>query len=231
MALIIYKIWLERNFTKRFNRHIFGRFQKLFSRKIVLTNYLSSTPTKPRQLRLSYRYPAGRGRESRCIPALWRGPPAVAPEWSPSRGSAPARCKTCTWLGPDRECCNEGQRDRHHETAPPSGFSCHLSCPPYVLVLVALPENCLHPFQPRLALLRRSGEAQGGHFVGYDGENVSGFVHPSQLLLHFVFTPRVDEGQRLQVRPRNTPSSCDRNKHQTIWLVSVFGTSLWYCTN
>lgn len=75
-----------------------------------------------------------------------------------------------------------------------------------VLVLVALPEAGFEPLQPRLALLRRAGEAQGSHLAGYDGEKVSRSV-PSQVLLHFVGAPNVDEGQGLHVCPRHASSS------------------------
>lgn len=71
-----------------------------------------------------------------------------------------------------------------------------------------MPEVELEPLQPCLALLRRPGEALGGHLVGYDGEDVSGSVRHPQLLLQRVFPPRVDEEQRLRVCPGNAPSPC-----------------------
>lgn len=49
----------------------------------------------------------------------------------------------------------------------------------YKLVVIALPEVGLEPFQPRLALLWCPGETLSGHLVGNDGENVAGSVHAS----------------------------------------------------
>lgn len=82
----------------------------------------------------------------------------------------------------------------------------------HILIMVALPEAGFQPLQPRLALLGRSGEALGSHFVGNDGKNVSGSVHPSQLLLHLVGTPYADEGHGLQVCPWDTSSSLKKKK-------------------
>lgn len=67
----------------------------------------------------------------------------------------------------------------------------------HILVLVALSETGSQPLQTCLALFWSPYETLGGHLVGYNGENVSSSVDSSQLLLHSVFTPRVDECQRL----------------------------------
>lgn len=88
-----------------------------------------------------------------------------------------------------------------------------------VLVLVALPETGFQSLQPCLALLRCSGETLCSHLVGYYGENVSGSVHSSQLLLKLVFAPRYDEGQRLHVCPWNTSSPLNQIMSGIFWLL------------
>lgn len=49
----------------------------------------------------------------------------------------------------------------------------------YILVVVALPEVRLEPFQSGLALLWCAGETLRRHLVGNDGEDVAGSVHAS----------------------------------------------------